>query len=163
MPEIILIAAIDKNNAIGYKNRLLYRIPSDLKRFKEMTTGHTVMMGRKTFESLPKGALPNRRNIVLSHSRKETYQNTEIYASIQEALDSCKDSEKVFIIGGEQIYNIAIEFANKLELTEINATTSEADAFFPKVDKSIWRETQREKHSALETLSFDYDYVTYTK
>ena len=89
---IAIIAAIDKNNALGFKNRLLFYLPDDLKRFKALTTGHTVVMGRKTFDSLPKGALPNRRNIVLSRSTRLELPGAEVYASLAEALQPCADA-----------------------------------------------------------------------
>ena len=112
MNEIIIIAAIDKRNAIGFQNKLLYWLPNDLKRFKTLTTGNTLVMGRKTFESLPNGALPNRRNIVISSNRDLSYANAEIFSNLEEAIRSCQD-EKVFIIGGERA------FINKLLLGPI--------------------------------------------
>ena len=104
MPTITLIAAIDRNYAIGNNNQLLYRLPNDLKRFKELTTGHTLIMGRKTFESLPKGALPHRRNIVLSKTLTTAYPNTELFDSLETALKHCVNGEKVFVMGGERVY-----------------------------------------------------------
>ena len=105
---IAIIAAIDKNNALGFKNKLLFYLPNDLKRFKALTTGHTVVMGRKTFDSLPKGALPNRRNIVLSRNTQQTFPGAEVYASLEEALKHCSDDEKVFIMGGASVYKQAM-------------------------------------------------------
>lgn len=160
MPQIILIAAIDRNNAIGYKNELLFYVPNDLKRFKELTTNHTVVMGRKTFESLPKGALPNRRNIVLSRKKGITYPNTEVFENIQEAIDSCEESELVYIIGGAEIYKQCMHLADKLELTEIDAVAPASDTNFPRVDKAIWKEEKRENLSCSE---FNYAYITYIR
>ena len=101
---ISVIVAIARNRAIGFENRLLYRLPDDLKRFKALTTGHTIIIGRKTFESFPKGALPNRRNIVLSKNKAAVFPGAETFSSLQEALSHCKEEEEIFIIGGESVY-----------------------------------------------------------
>lgn len=163
MPKITLIAAIDRNNAIGYKNQLLYKLPNDLKRFKELTTGHTLIMGRKTFESLPKGALPNRRNIVLSKSVSTPYPKTEVFESLEKALAQCSEDEKVFILGGEKVYHQTLSIANVLEITEIDSEVSEADAFFPEINKNVWIEKKRIPHPADDKHAFDFYYVTYMK
>ena len=107
MTKLALIAAIANNNAIGFENKLVYWLPNDLRRFKELTTGHTIIMGSNTFRSLPKGALPNRRNIVLS--RKETsFPGTETFSSLEEALSNCSSEEVIYIIGGETLYRVAM-------------------------------------------------------
>ena len=98
-----IIAAVAQNNAIGFENKLIYWLPNDLKRFKALTTGHTIIMGRKTFESLPKGALPNRRNIVLSRQSTFTAPGAEVFHSLEEALKACKPEEELFIIGGSSL------------------------------------------------------------
>ena len=127
MTKIALIAAIAENNAIGYENKLIYWLPNDLKRFKELTTGHTIIMGSNTFRSLPKGALPNRRNIVLS--RKEShFPGAEHFTSLNEALSNCVDEEIVYIIGGEQLYKAALPLADILCLTEVKDTPEKSDA-----------------------------------
>ena len=137
MYKIALIAAIAENNAIGHENKLIYWLPNDLKRFKELTTGHTIIMGSNTFRSLPKGALPNRRNIVLS--RKESlFAGAEHFPSLEEALNNCADEEIVYIIGGETLYKAALPIADILCLTEIKDTPAQADAFFPAFDKKEW-------------------------
>lgn len=128
--NIYLIAAIANNRAIGNKGQLLYHIREDMQRFKQLTTGHTIIMGRKTFESLPKGALPNRRNIVLTHS-DQTFEGCDTYHSLQEALQHCAEHEDVYIIGGESIYKETLPLASKLYLTFIDDTPLEADAYFP--------------------------------
>lgn len=128
---ISIIVAIARNRAIGFENHLLYRLPDDLKRFKALTTGHTIIMGRKTFESFPKGALPNRRNIVLSRNKAAVFPGAETFSSLQEALSHCKEEEEIFIIGGESVYQEALPLAQKIYLTEIEDTPQEADAFFP--------------------------------
>lgn len=159
---ISIIAAVAKNMAIGHENKLLYWLPNDLKRFKALTTGHTIVMGRKTFESLPKGALPNRRNVVLSRSVVQL-PGAEVFADLQEALDSCAPSEDVFIIGGESIYRQALPLANRLCLTEIDANPEEADAFFPEVDFSLWDIESRECHETDEKHLYNYCFVDYIR
>ena len=131
--QVNIIAAVARNRAIGYQNKLLYWLPNDLKRFKALTTGHTIIMGRRTYESLPKGALPNRRNIVLSRTI-QVLPGCEIYPSLEEALSHCSNDEEVFIIGGASLYQQALPLANRLYLTEINDTPVAADAFFPAYD-----------------------------
>lgn len=152
-----IIACISKEHrAIGYKNRLLYAIPSDMTRFRELTTGHTIMMGRKTFESLPNGALPNRRNIVISKTR-EQITGCEVYTSLEEALAARKESvgnkeavgskeasDECFIIGGASIYEQALPFADKLYLTIVEKEPEQADTFFPEINPAEWEVTEKE-------------------
>ena len=114
-----LIAAVARNRAIGLDNRLLYWLPNDLKRFKQLTTGHTIIMGRRTYDSLPHGALPHRRNIVLTRSRK-AIEGCDCYASLEEALNHCTEEEEVFVIGGASVYRQAMDRADVLNLTEID-------------------------------------------
>lgn len=159
---ITIIAAVASNNAIGYQNKLLYWLPNDLKRFKALTTGHTIIMGRKTFESFPKGALPNRRNVVLTHS-DVTFPNAEMFHSLESALASCKEDEEVYIIGGASVYEMALPLANKLCLTEVQDTPKEADAFFPAFDKSEWKVCFDEPHDADERHAQQYHFVDYIK
>ena len=162
MQKIALIAAIAKNNAIGVDNKLIYWLPNDLKRFKELTTGHTIIMGSNTFRSLPKGALPNRRNIVLS--RKETtFPGTETFSSLEEALANCTNEDIVYIIGGEMLYRTAMPVADILCLTEIDDTPENADAFFPEFTKSDWEIIENEKHDKDEKHNYEYRFVTYLK
>ena len=118
---ISIIAAVDRKRGIGYQNRLLFWLPNDLKRFKALTTGNTIIMGRKTFESLPKGALPNRRNVVLSTQKDLICPGTEVFPSLEEALSSCQPDEHVYIIGGASVYRQALPFADALCLTEVDA------------------------------------------
>lgn len=134
-----IIAAINQKRGIGYQNKLLYWLPNDLKRFKALTTGHTILMGRHTFESLPKGALPNRRNVVLS--RKDLhFEGAECFHTLEEALKSCKEEEEVFIIGGATLYTEALPLADRLYLTEVEDDQVPADTFFPEIDRHIWQE-----------------------
>lgn len=130
---ISIIAAVDRHMAIGYENKLLFWLTNDLKRFKALTTGNTIIMGRKTFESLPKGALPNRRNIVLSTRPDTLCPGAEIFPSLEEALKHCKQDEQIYIIGGASVYRQALPLADALCLTEIDAEAPQADAYFPEV------------------------------
>ena len=159
---ISIIAAINKNRGIGFDNKLLYWLPNDLKRFKSLATGHTIIMGRKTFDSLPKGALPNRRNIVLSRTRSD-FENAECYASLQEALSHCLPSEDLYIIGGGSLYAEALPIADRLCLTEINDDTTQADTFFPTIDTNVWKEKSRECHPADEKHLYSYCFVDYER
>ena len=149
---ISIIAAVAKNRAIGFKNKLIYWLPNDLKRFKALTTGHTIIMGRNTFLSLPKGALPNRRNIVLSRSTK-AFEGCDVYASLEEALQHCNKDEDIYIIGGASVYEQALPIADRLCLTEIDDTPAEADTFFPEY-KGDWKESQREDHAIDEKHAY---------
>lgn len=155
-----IIAAVARNRAIGKDNRLLYWLPNDLKRFKALTTGHTVIMGRRTFESLPKGALPNRRNIVLTRT-KTALPGCECFPSLEEALAQCRDEENVFIIGGEKVYRLALKKADRLYLTEIDDEPEDADAFFPNYDN--WVAVKREDHDTDEKHLFRYSFADYER
>ena len=157
---ISIIAAVAKNRAIGYENKLIYWLPNDLKRFKALTTGHTVIMGRNTFLSLPKGALPNRRNIVLSRSTKD-FPGCDVYSSLEEALKHCAPDEDIYIIGGASVYRQALKIADRLCLTEINDTPETADTFFPPYDD--WKEEKREDHEKDERHEYEYSFVDYIK
>ena len=157
---INIIAAVAQNNAIGYQNKLLYWLPNDLKRFKQLTTGHTIIMGRKTFDSLPKGALPNRRNVVISRS-VQSLPGCEVYPSLDEALSHCEADEDIYIIGGASIYEQALPIAQRLRLTEIADTPAQADVFFP--NYSSWHEVWREDHSIDEKHPQRYSFVDYEK
>ncbi len=159
--QINIIAAVDKNRAIGYQNKLLYWLPNDLKRFKQLTTGHTIIMGRNTFGSLPKGALPNRRNIVLSRSLREL-PGCEVYPTLNDALAACQTDEEVYIIGGGSVYRQAINKADRLCLTEVNDEAQEADSWFPAYDEG-WVEESRENHLRDERHAYDYSFVDYVR
>ena len=165
--RISIIVAVDRNMAIGADNKLIYWLPDDLKRFKQLTTGNTIIMGRKTFESLPKGALPNRRNIVLTRSKDAFFEGADRFDSLKKALDDCRKrdcegdemSKEVFIIGGASVYKQAIELADRICLTEIDATSDKADTFFPQFDRDEWKETWRENHPADERHQFPFAFV----
>ena len=161
---ISIIVAIAQNGAIGYKGDLIYHLSADLRRFKELTTGNTVIMGRKTFQSLPKGALPNRRNIVLTRQQGVSYPGTEVYSSLDEALSKCARDEKVYIMGGAQVYAQALPMADELEITLVNDTPALADTFFPEFgsDES-WHLINREDHSPDEKNPYPYTFLTYRR
>ena len=167
-----IIACISQTNrAIGYQNRLLYHIKSDLTRFRELTTGHTIIMGRKTYESLPNGALPHRRNIVVSRSMKKL-EGCEVYPNLEAALKAAEgEFEETFIIGGESIYRQSLPAARKLYLTlvddtEINNNAAandapqQADAFFPEINPEEWELIEKEMRNE-NGLSFSF--LTYLK
>jgi dihydrofolate reductase len=161
---ISIIAAIDKNLGLGFQNKLLYWLPNDLKHFKALTTGNTIIMGRKTFESLPKGALPDRRNIVLTtDGNAKSYPNAEIFPSLESALDSCSINEHIYIIGGESVYRQAMSIADQLCLTEIESEAKEVDAYFPKIDSDVWKEKSRESHLSDEKHPCSYAFVEYIR
>lgn len=157
-----IIVAINRQNGIGFKNKLLYWLPNDLKRFKTLTTGHTIIMGRKTFESLPKGALPNRRNIVLSRNRTD-FPGAECYTSLQQAIENIPGDEEAFIIGGASLYKEALPLADRLYITEIDDEGKEADAFFPFIDPDIWKEKSRECHPTDEKHLYSYCFIDYER
>ena len=158
---ISIIAAVAKNRAIGFKNKLIYWLPNDLKRFKTLTTGHTIIMGRNTFLSLPKGALPNRRNVVLSRSAK-AFDGCDVYPSLEEALKHCTPDEDIYIIGGASVYKQALPLADRLCLTEIDDTPAEADTFFPPYNEG-WKEESREDHPVDDRHDFPYSFVDYVR
>lgn len=160
---ISIIAAVDRKRGIGYQNKLLFWLPNDLKRFKALTTGNTIIMGRKTFESLPKGALPNRRNVVLSSHADTCYPGAEVFTSLEEAIKSCKKDEQVYIIGGASVYQQALPFADALCLTEVDAEAPHVDAYFPEVDSKIWQEKSRESHPVDEKHPCPYAFVDYLR
>lgn len=160
---IHIIAAVDRRLGIGYQNKLLFWLPNDLKHFKELTTGNTIIMGRKTFESLPKGALPNRRNIILSSNPEVHYENAEVFQTLETALQSCSVEEEVYIIGGASVYRQALPLADILNLTEIDAESSQVDTYFPTIDRNVWQEKNRSSHPVDEKHSCPYAFVDYIR
>ncbi len=149
-----IIVAVAKNNAIGKNNNLLWHIKEDLVFFKKTTLGATVVMGRKTFESIGK-PLPGRRNVVVSKTMNEI-EGIEIFRSIDQALDSCSSNEEVFIIGGGEIYKQSISLVQRIFLTIVDVNIPDADTFFPELDMSQWREVFREDHS--RGVSFEHPF-----
>jgi len=168
---ISLIAAIGKNNELGRENKLLWHLPADMKHFRDITRGHTVIMGRKTFESIGK-PLPNRENIVITRDTNYFRPGVAIVHSLDEALrlaaleqgkhfEEKQEEIEVFIIGGGELYKESISRAKKLYITHVNHT-QEADTFFPAIDQS-WKETSKEEHPADTENIFSYTFVTYQK
>lgn len=149
-----IIVAVAKNNAIGKNNNLLWHIKEDLVYFKKTTLGATVVMGRKTFESIGK-PLPGRRNVVVSKSMNDA-EGIDIFRSIEEALGSCNPNEEVFIIGGGEIYKQSISLVQRIFLTIVDVNIPDADTFFPELDMSQWREVFREDHS--RGVSFEHPF-----
>lgn len=157
-----IIVAVARNGAIGRKGDLAFHISADLKRFKALTTGHTVVMGRRTFESLPKGALPDRRNIVVTRNRAFSAPGAETAPSLEAALEMARGSE-VFIIGGGEIYRQALPLADRLEITEINADCPDADTFFPPVDPEAWQLAGAEPQATDPKSRLEYRFVWYNR
>lgn len=154
-----IIAAIGKNNELGKDNTLIWHLPGDLKFFKETTTGKTIIMGRRTFESLPR-ILPNRHHIVISHSNNFP-DEVSVYSNIDDLLKDYKDSdEELFIIGGASIYKAFLNLSSKFYLTEIDAEERDADAYFPEFDKSLY---EREELLENEDEGIKYKHVLYKK
>ena len=158
--NISIIVAIDKNNGIGRKGDQLAYISGDLKRFKALTTGHTIIMGRKTFEALPKGALPNRRNIVITRQKDYKAPGCDVFTTIEDALNSCEKDEELFVIGGGEIYNAFLPVANKVYLTVINHAFDGVDTFFPELNEKKWVVTEEEDSLTDEKSGLRYHYST---
>jgi len=158
---ITIIAAIAKNNALGKDNKLIWHIPADLKRFKKVTANHHVIMGRKTYESLGK-PLPNRTNIIITRNANFKAEGCVVVNSLQDAIEAAKEDKSPYILGGAEIYKQAILIADKLDLTFVHHNF-EADAFFPEIDKTIWKETLREDFKANDKNKYDYSFVTFER
>lgn len=156
-----IIVAAAENRVIGHNNNLVWQLSSDLKHFKNITTGHSVIMGRKTFESMGK-ALPNRRNIVITRNKDYAAPGCEIVADIDAALQLVEKEEEAFIIGGGTIYRETWDKADKLYLTRVH-TSPVGDIVIPEVDPSQWQETAREAHTADEKNEYDYTFIEYRR
>ena len=156
--KVTLIAAIDENSVLGKDNQLIWHLPEDLKRFKRLTTGHAIIMGRKTFESLPK-ALPNRHNIVVTRNQNYSKEGVTVCHSLEATIECAKNDDQPFVIGGGQVYEQAIELADVIELTKIHAQF-EGDVFFPEIDLKKW---SVEKEERMSHPDFEYSFITYTK
>lgn len=150
---VSIIVAIANNNAIGKNNQLLWHLSKDLKRFKSLTMGHPIIMGRKTFESIGR-PLPGRRNIVISNTLAPM-ENLEIAHSLHEAIDSCKSEKEIFIIGGGQIYAEAYPIANRIYLTKVDVNPEDADTFFPEIDVENWQISFKEEHSGFSFINYE--------
>lgn len=161
MSTISIIAAIAENNAIGKNNKLLWRLPSDMRRFKDLTTGHAVIMGRKTFESLPKGPLPNRKNVVLTTMPEAGFNNCFACESMGTALDICEKEDEIFILGGALVYRQALRIADKMYITRVHGEFEDADTFFPVVNWDMWEEVERQEFAADAKHAYPYTFLTY--
>ncbi|WP_103072379.1 dihydrofolate reductase [Aquimarina sediminis] len=158
---ITMIAAAGENNALGKDNDLVWHLPDDFKRFKQLTTGHHIIMGRKTFETFPK-LLPNRVHVVITRNKEYQAEGAIVVHTMEDALDVAKGDEQPFIIGGGEIYTIGMDFADCIELTRVHGTF-EADAFFPEIDTTIWTVENEEFHDTDEKHKYSFTYLTYKK
>ena len=158
---ISIIVAIAENYAIGKKGDLLCHMPADLKHFKDITSGKTVMMGERTFFSLPKHPLPNRRNIVLTDVAGKTFEGAEAVYSIDEMVQCVNGEEEAFVIGGGMVYRQMMPLADKLYITHIHHSWEDADTFFPEIKESEWKLLNAERHFADEKNPYDYTFATY--
>jgi len=158
-----IIVAKAKNNIIGKENKLVWHLPEDLKHFKNLTTGHTIIMGRKTFESIGR-VLPNRKHIIFSQNPdfKVKDENVQVVHSLLEIQELIEGKEETFVIGGAMIYNFLMPYVTKMYVTEIEEEF-EGDTFFPKINTDIWKETSRVKGMKDEKNNLDYEFVTYEK
>ncbi|MBB5436853.1 dihydrofolate reductase [Pedobacter sp. AK017] len=155
---VSIVVAIAENNAIGKNNELLWHLPTDLKHFKQLTSGHTIIMGRKTFDSIGK-PLPNRRNIVITRSNSLEIPGAEVVNNIDQALALCTAEKEVFIVGGAEIYRQAMDKTDKIYLTTVHAGF-EGDAYFPEIDQKKWEEVDNEPHQPDEKNNLAYTFST---
>ncbi len=158
---ITIIAAAGKNNELGKNNDLVWHLSDDFKRFKKLTTGHHIIMGRKTFESFPK-PLPNRVHVVITRNKSYHPEGAVVVHSISEALEIAKDDEQPFIIGGGEIYKLGLDVADKIELTRVHEEF-EADTFFPEIPKEDWKLNDEELHEKDERHKYSFTYQTFIK
>lgn len=163
MPKISIVAALADDYAIGYKKKLPWNLPADMKHFKNLTTGHTVVMGKRTFESLPNGPLPNRTNIVLTTMLSEGVVEGYFEAdSLEDALELCSNVEQVFVIGGAAVYQQCMDSVDSMYLTWVHGDFK-ADTYFPEIDFSKWKEVSREDHPADEKNEYPYSFSVYER
>lgn len=158
MTTLSLIVAVAGNRVIGVNNTLPWHLPEDLKRFRALTTGHHIIMGRKTYESLGR-LLPGRTTVIVTRNKDYQLEGALIAHSLEAAMILCQQDEEAFLIGGAELYQDGLKYANKLYITEIGLEVA-GDAFFPEIDLNQWQETSREAHTSAQGLSFNY--VTYT-
>lgn len=164
MSEIAIIAAVGSNYVIGKNNKLPWHLPADLKHFKELTTGHAVVMGKRTFESLPNGPLPNRKNIVLTNILEGDYDKYYEATSLRDAIDLCEHEDKVFVIGGASLFKQALVFPaiDTMYITWVHSEI-DGDVLFPKFSQKEWKEISREDLKADEKNPFDYSFCIYKR
>jgi dihydrofolate reductase len=156
-----MIAAVAENNALGKDNELVWHLPNDFKRFKALTSGHHIIMGRKTFESFPK-PLPNRTHIIITRQKEYQAEGCMIVDSMEKALEICPKDETSFIIGGGEIYNIGLPYTDKIEITRVHHDF-EADTYFPEIDPNEWKTILSEFNEKDEKHLYDYTYQTFTR
>lgn len=163
MNTITIIAAIANNNALGKDNDLIWHLPADLKRFKKVTSGHHIIMGRNTYESIGK-PLPNRTTVIITRNKEYVAEGCIVVNSLEEAIEVSKNDEHIFIIGGAQIYKEAMakNLADQLDITEVHHSF-EADVYFPEIDSTIWEETMRAHFKPDEKNAYEYSFVSYKK
>lgn len=159
---ITIIVAVDSNNAIGYNNNLLVHLPGDLKRFKKITMGHCVIMGKKTWESLPKKPLAGRKNIVLTDNELDCFDCAETARSVDEALGFCEPGHEIFVMGGGSVYRQFMPIADRLMITHIHKEFT-ADTFFPAIDPSVWYVAEKEEHISDQRDTISFTYTTYLR
>ncbi|MCM4157733.1 dihydrofolate reductase [Gramella sp. AN32] len=158
---LTMIAAAAENNALGKDNELVWHLPDDFKRFKRLTSGHYIIMGRKTFESFPK-LLPNRKHVVITRKKEYTAEGAIIVHSMEEAIRVSKLDTQPFIIGGGEIYKMGISEADRIELTRVHGTF-EADAYFPEIDETRWELKDEQFHPCDEKHKYAFTYLTYER
>lgn len=157
--QIHAIVAVDENWAIGRQGDLLCHLPADMRHFKQVTMGYSIVMGRKTFESFPRRPLPGRQNIVITRNAGWQYPGVTVVHSVEEAI-AAAETDTVYIIGGAQVYELALPLVEVLHLTVIHARWASADAFFPELDMSEWQEVSREHHQSDHRNAYEFDFVT---
>ncbi len=162
-PKVSIIAIVARNGAIGRDGDQPFHISEDFRRFKALTLGHPIIMGRKTFEALPKGALPGRRNIVISRNAQWNAPNTERASSIEEAIAMCNDIDEIFIIGGGLIYSQTMPLCDCLYITEVDADVTDADTFFPEINSSEWQPIESSDYAIDPRSSTPYHFTTYSR
>ncbi|WP_333876873.1 dihydrofolate reductase [Flavobacterium sp.] len=158
---ITLIAAAAENNALGKNNQLLWHLPDDFKRFKALTSGHYIIMGRKTFESFPK-PLPNRTHVIISRQPNYHPEGCIVVDSLEKAITACPKTEEVFVIGGGQIYHQAISIVDKIDITRVHHAF-EADTFFPEIDSNEWKLVSEEFHPKDDKHLYDFTFQTFIR
>ncbi len=162
-PDINIIAIVAHDGAIGRKGDQPFHISEDFRRFKQLTMGHPIIMGRRTFEALPSGALPGRRNIVVTRRADFHPEDTETAGSLGEAVAMCAACDNIYIIGGGEVYRQAMPSATRLLLTEVDVDVPDADTFFPEVDRRIWHVTERSELRHDSRSGVNYEFVTYER
>ena len=156
-----MIAAVAENNALGKDNELVWHLPNDFKRFKALTSGHHIIMGRKTFESFPK-PLPNRKHIIITRQKKYQAEGCIIVESIEEAINICPKDDNSFIIGGGEIYTLGLPYTDKIEITRVHESF-EADTYFPEINNKEWKIVCSEFNKKDEKHKYDYTYQTFIR